>query len=281
MIIGIHYVPSFYGDIRFARTGDKTCTLIAEQLSLPERDALIKFDEYARRKKWLSRAEKPLIETLKADLLVPVEKAGKRIAKFLKPHRKLVTAVRFQDGRMEEVTESRYDDVKLIESVCAKEEKPKPKPEPEKPLIETTATATTVAAPFTGCPLPDFETADVRATRVLNAFLDDEQREDFAKHQGFITVGADTGHRYMVVSRNATGRLEQYAGRQLYDMDADWAICTHDWQIPAAEELLSLHVMLSLPGWERNLCNLPEEANQMAPSMVWAEAQRRNEKWVR
>ena len=281
MIIDIHYVPSFYGDIRFARTSDKTCTLVAEQLSLPERDALIKFDEYARRKKWLSRAEKPLIETLKADLLVPVEKAGKRIAKFLKPHRKLVTAVKFQDGRMEEVTESRYDDEKLIDMAREKKQKPDVKPKPETKPIETTATATTVAAPFIGCPLPDFKNADVRATRVLNAFLDGDQREDFAQHQGFITMGADSGHRYMLTSRNATGRLEKYAGRQMYDLDTNRAICTHDWGVPASEELLSLHVMLSLPGWERQLCNLPEEASEMPPSLVWAEAQRRNEKWVR
>ena len=33
----------------------------------------------------------------------------------------------------------------------------------------------------------------------------------------------------------------------------DRALCVHDWVVPAPEEMLSLHLLLQLPGWESYL----------------------------
>jgi hypothetical protein len=43
----------------------------------------------------------------------------------------------------------------------------------------------------------------------------------------------------------------------LYDVDDSRSVCTHDWDIPAAEEMLALHIYLQIPGGERFLRSFP------------------------
>jgi len=51
--------------------------------------------------------------------------------------------------------------------------------------------------------------------------------------------------------------LKQCNGRQLYDLEEKRALCVHDWDLPPAEEMLALHLCLSLPGQEKYVRSLP------------------------
>jgi hypothetical protein len=114
-----------------------------------------------------------------------------------------------------------------------------------------------VAAPTRGCPAPDFTSADLRAKRVLREFLEPGQVSDFNRYNKFVSQGVTTGNLYMITSRHARSELAQYA-RTLFDLDRRVPLCVHDWDVPAAEEMLALHVLLRLPGWE-NYLNVPED----------------------
>lgn len=120
------------------------------------------------------------------------------------------------------------------------------------------AVAATVARPTRGCPAPDFELAEQRATDVMCAFLDPEQLADFKSEQAFLSVGADTGHRYIITSRHARSVLA-HTTRSLFDLDEQMPYCVHDWEVPAAEEMLALHAFLSVPGLESYLRAIPHE----------------------
>jgi hypothetical protein len=196
-------------------------------------------------------------------LNAPISEVQKVLSKALKPGRKQVSAVRFQDGKIEEVTqatiglidttgESVPPEMPYRERTPAEPEDKLDKPVPKKPTA-----AVTVAQPTVGCPAPDFEASDVRATRVLSAFLDVQQREDFARYQRFVVTGADSGHRYMLTSRLARAELYTFH-RTLFDLDEQVPLCVHDWDVPAAEELLALAILIRLPGHERYVRSIPD-----------------------
>jgi hypothetical protein len=170
--------------------------------------------------------------TLGADLT----KVQKFLVKALKPGRQVVDFVAFKDGKIEEV-KSAEDLEKLVPEA----------PKPDK--------GTSVAKPTLGCPEPRLAKADLKAREVLFEFLDDQQRSDFEKRNAFVTEGAGTGHRYMVTSRHARDQLS-HTRRQLYDLDEKQPYCVHDYTVPAAEEMLALHLLLKVPEHERYLRHL-------------------------
>jgi hypothetical protein len=187
-------------------------------------------------------------------LKAPIEKVQDILFKAMKAKRKAVRAVRFTNGQIEELHSIQLPDGKK----GVKLPKPEKKEDPQ-PVV-----ATTVAQPNRGCPMPEFQEADVRADRVLEAFLDKEQIEDYRKTGAFISVGADTGHRYMVCNREKPSFMKKHCGgRQLYDMEDQRSICVHDWAVPPAEEMLGLHLELILPGHERDMLKLPEVYEDM------------------
>jgi len=158
---------------------------------------------------------------------LPLAKMQKLLAKKLSKDRAVLSAVLFQNGTMSEVKDV---------------------------VPEGAKKGVTVKRPTKGCPLPEFELANVRATRVLRAFIDEEQAADFERHQRFVSRGAETGHRYLLTSRlHEAYRL----GVGLRDLDEGGAVyCVHDWDVPAAEELLALHVHLQFPEGEKYLRDL-------------------------
>lgn len=117
--------------------------------------------------------------------------------------------------------------------------------------------AATVATPVQGCPLPDFVRQEIRATKVLSEFLTREQLEDFLHHQSFVSRGVDTGHRYALISRHAS--REACSFRSVFDLEEQRAYCIHDWTVPAAEELLALHLHLQIPGMEVYMRGVPDD----------------------
>lgn len=210
----------------------------------------------------------------------------------LNPERRTVHVVRIGQGKIEEVREDVFaqpaDEQKALDAAKgtqpsvdedssdapAKAERPKgattppaepstalAKKEPESkgtPAKTEVTKAATVKEPNRGCPVPDFAAITRRATRVLKAFLTPTQVTDFEKHQRFIVRGADTGHQYMLTSRNAPDEIARFGGRTVFDLNEGHALCVHDWDVPAEEELLALAVMLQLPNREGFVRTLPD-----------------------
>lgn len=215
------YVPSFYGDIRLT-SQDKTTTLVRVSKASPtEKEALASL-----REKWSSIPSK--VDDVTFSIAAPLSKVQRAISKALKPSRMIVAAVTCKDGKIEEVRE-------------------------EIPAEAKSGVA--LAAPARGCPHPEFEKAHHRATEVLMEFLDPQQLRDYETRNQFVSVGAETGHRYLLTSRNALGD----GMRSFYDLDEKRFFCVHDWYVPAPEELLALHMFLKLPGRESYLRELPPE----------------------
>lgn len=326
------YIPTAHGDIELTSLGVGKTRLRAFHLTPTEEAAMkvLRHHALGRVRPWATeQAFLPLDtstyrdsdEGVTVELAAGLHEVSAVLSRPLKPARKLLHAVRFTDGAIEEVwgtpeeraqaqaeaTEAPEEGaLRTIEEVV-KEDAPaeqvhaskayreapptetvptaptakKPAPEqarPESPSEgsqglrgapkardpgaarkEKKAKAgVTVAAPTIGCPMPDFARAEVRATRVLEAFLDPEQLEDYRAEGRFMVVGADTGHRYLLAHREQPHLLAQMGGRQVFDLDAGFPICVHDWTVPAAEELLTLKLMLTLPGNERYVRSLTE-----------------------
>lgn len=251
------YIPSFYGDIRLESVTTKQTKVVFWALTPTERKAMeaLLNHSVSRWANWMTPAlqenslKKLATQTEQSfELAAPISKVQKLLTKSMKPSRALLSAVRFSGGKIEEVTSRLVTQFESTETLVTTEAAPPP-PRPE--------AAVTVAVPVQGCPAPDFEQAEVRATAVLAVFLTPAQLEDFREHQSFIATGADTGHRYQLTSRHARVPLTDVR-RTLYDLDEKRPYCVHDWEVPAAEELLSILMCLQLPQRERYLRAIPE-----------------------
>lgn len=264
------FLPTFHGDIRLERLGKSHTKLVLVSLTPSEKVAVETLRKIAlappwKGTPWCSVEQFPPIKQLRGEaqieLRAPLGRVQKTLAKELKPDRTLMSVVKFTDGRMEEVTD--WTEPKEPPKDPYREPAGSPEPEASKALVKEekpeAAAGTTVAQPTRGCPVPEFEKANVRATSVLRAFLTPQQIEDFERKQRFITTGAETGHRYMLTSRLAHDEYGQHHGhRQMFDLDEGHSFCVHDYMVPAAEELLALHLFLSIPGRERYLREIPE-----------------------
>lgn len=255
-------IPSFYGDVRLEAMDSRRCRVIVTKATVAEQKAIEALQSMALKKGWLSKLPASL-SSVEYD--APIQKIAKVLSSALKPGRALVSAIRFASGKIEEVTESTFADDGTIHQAVEKKEEKKDGPyrtpvipiesarKPEVAKVpDPPAAAVTVAQPVRGCPPPDFPSAELKARAVLSMFLDDQQRADFARYNRFVSIGGTTGHKYMVTSRHARDQLAMYQ-RTLFDIDDNMPICTHDWDMPPAEECLALHVLVQLPGYESYL----------------------------
>lgn len=233
------FIPTFYGDIKVEKVDPKTCKVLVQEATTEEKKALAYLEKEALSKRWVPKGTTFGVNTL---VNAPTEKVATLLAKALKPGKKVVHAVKFSNGKIEEVTESTF---KVSPPSPAKDATSAP---PAPPLSEPVK-ATSVAAPTKGCPPPDFSPARLRAWEHLNAFLTTEQQEDLAKYNRFVAIGGTTGHRYMITSRTARDQLRLYQ-RSLFDLDEGRSYCVHDWDVPPEEEMHALNVLISLPGHE-------------------------------
>jgi hypothetical protein len=254
-------IPSFHGDIRLTAKGPKETHLHAFELTGSEEQAMEQLRKRAlspgfTQTAWATDKDfRPLTNSayrtkdgIEITLRAKLDDVHKVLAKALKPGRELVMVLRAGDA-IQEVT------------VADAAAKPEPKPDAkEKPAV-----GVTVAVPDRGCPMPDFPEADIRASRVLEAFLMPDQIADYRARGAFVTRGADTGTRYLVCNRERPALMRaQLGGRQLFNLDRNAAICVHDWAVPPPEEMLALHLCLSIPGRETKLLCLPEIDPELA-----------------
>lgn len=247
------YLPSLYGDIRLESLDKERTKLTLFGLSPQEKVAMTALIREAEKDRVLSGPWLPMMSHLldlgsireqTVELRAPISKVQKVLAKHLKPSREMVSVVKFADGKMVEMTEQVIKEVE-----AAAPASPTTSTSDKPAALVPAVAAATVAEPYRGCPVPDFEQAEVRAQDVMRVFLTPEQIEDFERDQAFISVGADTGHRYVITSRHARGILSTRL-RSLFDLDENMPYCVHDWEVPAAEEMLALHLLLSVPGRE-------------------------------
>ncbi len=288
--IHIWYFPSNYGDIRLEAKGDST-RVIWFKLTYQEAIAMKALRKasthgirkWATKKAWSELGEKVfdtgVLSEVRIDLKAPLPKVAKILTKTLRPDRETVHVMRIGQGKIEEIRSEDFDDV--APALQPANDSPDPEGDvtpfrKEAKKTEETALAktgtddapvkvVTVKKPVRGCPAPDFEQVTHRATRVLQAFLTPEQIEDFNRHQRFVSLGADTGHPYMLTSRNAPSELEMYGSRCVFDLETGTPFCVHDWDVPAEEELLALHSMLSIPGYESWARGMPDNGYQDPP----------------
>lgn len=267
------YIPSFYGDIRLEPVNTKSCRLIAEKTTEREKTALGKLAEVASKKRWLPTSSPTAPKTslfsndgaLKTTLEAPIDKVVAQLAKLLKPNRKIISAVRFADGMIEEVFGEPDENADNV--VTSRTSRPGADQRVHKRSEKTATAAASVAAPTRGCPAPDFASAELKAKGVLATFLTPSQLDDFARYNRFVSTGAATGHHYMITSRQAKDQIADYQ-RTMFDLDEHRPLCVHDWSVPAAEEMLSLHLLLQMPEWERYLRS--EEHDVEMNADLWA-----------
>lgn len=301
LLIPTWYIPSFYGDVRLEadRTDpDNEATILVAQNLTPTEEAameILRRRAIAKPKKfgpisigkipWATAedfrpiAEKTYRETeVKVRLLAPIAAVSAVLARAMKPGRRIVSVVKFADGKIEEIHGAATTATAAATAMTTALALPPPSTEKaiervekkkdsiaKKALVEAAAT---VAAPTLGCPSPDFGKSEVRARRVLMAFLDDQQKEDLQKTGRFISKGRDTGRRYLLALRDGPEGLLRTGGRGVYDLDRmtrasagtyyGGPLCVHDWTVPPSEEVLAIHLMLNLPGREGLMRRLPE-----------------------
>jgi len=258
MLVPVHFLPTFYGDIKLtAKDSDKTL-IEWENLSPQEGEALT----------LIGRKFKLDLSASVGTIVVPkrIDKIAELVAKAMKRDRKLLSAVVFKNGTVEELHPYREPAKRPTPDDSGAQPKADAAAVTDtlatvsKALATVPKAAVTVAQPTLGCPLPEFERAEVRATRVLREFLSPQQLADFERTQSFLVVGGDTGHQYVLTSRHAPERqLAKVCGRSVYDVTAGRAVCVHDWVVPAAEELLELKLFLELPRHETYVNTLPPE----------------------
>ena len=255
------YLPSFYGDIRLKRVSNGETRLILVGLSSTEKVAVKSLMTECRRtgltkKAWateaaLSRIDLETLTEQQIILTAPISKVQKALEKPMKPGRDCLSVVRYKSGAIEEVTDKTMG---ILDG----------DPEPDAPAVvlveKEPVAAVTVAQPTRGCPAPDFAAVDLRANQVLKAFLTPEQLSDFETEQAFLQRGADTGHLYVITSRNAPNKLKHTSYRSLYDLTEGRAYCVHDWTVPAAEEMLCLGLFVGTPGNESYVRKIPDDS---------------------
>lgn len=251
------YLPSLFGDIALKSIEKKKTEVNFKGLSPQERIAMEVLlrkaaSPGAMQDPWadkdaLSKVDLESMDEQTFTLGASIAAVQKVLSKPLKPMRKQLSVVRFVNGTIEEVNSS---NIGLIEA-----EGEETKKSTRKPRV-----AASVAQPVIGCPVPEFDEAEVRATRVLKEFLSSDQLADFDERQQFVVTGADTGHHYLLTSRHAPRkRFVHESFRVVHDLDTGVDLCVHDWEVPAAEELLGLALHLQVPEQERYVRGLPVE----------------------
>ncbi len=165
------YVPSYLGDVRLEALSGKRTRVLTSMVTATEKKALSALETYALKKKWVETWPAWRgVELPEIVLTAPVDKVASVLAKALKPGRRLVSAVRFEGGKMVEVAEA---DLAEKSTSAPPSEGPYREPSMPTPVKEVPKpkAATTVAAPIQGCPAPDFAKAEVKVRAVLAAFL--------------------------------------------------------------------------------------------------------------
>lgn len=173
-------------------------------------------------------------------LLTPLETAGKRLLRYVRPHASTLTALTFSDGKVV-TTEGTTD------HAIAELEK---KIEAEKAKGKEAKAGASVQRPTPCC--PECEPGSIApASEVLLSFLTPEQHEDWARHRAIRVRGHLSGHDYLVMHRNSPGAVQNT--KLCYDVTDGAKMDFHDVSVPPEEEVLAVKLILEhAEPWLRN-----------------------------
>ncbi len=212
------YFPTIGGDVNLKPDpADPKRTLLTatKQLTESERGAIrLLLKKY-------KVTPKTSLEGSEHTIPTSLAKAAVALKKVLKAKYDTITAVKLTDGRIEEVKTSEVD------------------------AKAGARAAAVVDVPPKRCPLPVYSERDVRASAVLNEFLNPLQRADFERLGAFTAVGCDSGHSYMICHRHSPTLRDGVTKTLLRDLNTFADICTRDIGLPASEECLALLFMVT------------------------------------
>lgn len=217
------YFTTVGGDVNLKpHPGDAKKTIMAASKELLESE---KAALEAMLKKFKVDPTRPL-EGSEHVLPVPLDKACAALRKALKARGETISAVKLSDGRIEEI---RFSDIGKVAG-----RKPEPK-----------AAAVFDRLPKS-CPAPVYTPRDVRASAVLDEFLNPLQRADFERCGAFTAVGCDSGHHYMITHRHSPVLRDGGMKTLLRDLTDGGDVCSRDIGLPPSEECLALLLMVTL-----------------------------------
>lgn len=263
------FVPSWNGDHRLEAVKEgESCRLTVVSPTPNERLLLTRFLKKLVKKKWIESAEIP-----ETELLIPasIGKVAPLLVKEARPKKTTITAVRYENGRLEIVEGTDKTVVELgeridaAEKTDAKAEVAKNEPEsagvvaadvqkveavkePEKE--DKPKAAATVKRHTMSCPacVPG---SVAPASEVLLEFLTPDQHESWAKERVIEVEGHLSGHRYLISHRH--GKWGNRWGRICFDADDQGVLHFHDQSVPPEEEVLAAMLILgSREPWLRN-----------------------------
>lgn len=227
----ILHVCSHFGDIEVLDDGNGKARIRYFRLTPNERQVLIDF---------LGKHDLRLLGD-EGDLIVPVSlwEAGQEIAAKLNDSNTLLTAIKFQSGRVEVSKGGALTWFKRLIGLGPKDPAPASNvvPLPPKPEEKPEA-GVQVPMPKRGCPMPTVtDLKERKAAAVVRKFLSGQQVEDFDRERAFIAVGNDTGHLYRVTTRWSP-LVERFG--VLHDLNTSRRVCASNLKVPPSEEALSM-----------------------------------------
>jgi hypothetical protein len=227
------FVPSWNGDYRLDPEGEEKCALSVVKPTEHEKTILAAFLKKARSKKWTGAEEIPQ-DGVKLVLEAPVAKVAPVLVKLARPVASTVTAVKFEDGKLNVVEGT---DEAELETATKGDSKPK--------------AAVSVKRGTMSCPqcVPG---SIGPATEVLLEFLTPQQHEDWARFRAIEVEGHLSGHRYILAHRHSALAVENF-GRITWDQDDEAILHFHDLTVPPEEEVLAAKLLLEhREPWVRN-----------------------------
>lgn len=267
------FIPSWNGDHRLETVKEGvSCRLTVIKPTPNETLLLGRFLKKLVRKKIIDSATVPESELL---IPAPIGQVAPLLVKEARPKKSTITAVRYENGKLEIVEGTGKTVVELGERIDAAEKgettikggkgggdvEPSvsggvtkvdvTKVEAEKvEEKEKPKAAATVKRPTPSC--PQCEPGSIApANEVLQEFLEPHQHESWAKDRVIEVEGHLSGHRYLISHRH--GRWGNRWGRICFDASDQGVLHFHDQSVPPEEEVLAAALILGhREHWLRN-----------------------------
>jgi hypothetical protein len=235
--------PAWNGDFRLVENDEKTSQLLIMKPTPHELQLLERFMTIARRKKWTTEllGDDPILART-IELRAPIGDAGTALVKIVKPKDRTLTAVSFQDGKLEVAQEG------ALETLVAKASN------------DEDAKAVSVARPTPCCPRCE-PGSIVPANDVLLSFLSPKEHEDWAAHRAIMVTGGLSGHRYLLAHRHSSTAVRNT--KICYDIDDHIVLHFHANDVPPEEEILAAKLILEhREPWLRNEATIQQQDSE-------------------
>lgn len=233
------FFPAWNGDFRLVAGDDDegTSKLLVMQPTPHELQLLNGFLTTAHRRKWTSEllSEDDVNDTRTIVLKAPITKTGPVLVRATKPADRTLTAVSFENGRLE------VAETGMLETLVTRVAQDKGAKK---------ARAVSVSRPTPCC--PRCKKGSIAPARdVLLSFLTKEEHADWADHRAIMVRGGTSGHRYLLAHRHS--RTAERLGKICYDLDDHFVLHFHQSEVPPEEEVLAAKLILEhREPWLRN-----------------------------